>query len=144
MPNSLAPTPAARASVRLLVRSRGPNVMPGYWRAPEQTAAAFDAEGYYSTGDAVRPVDADDPGAGLMFDDRIAEDFKLSTGRFVSVGPLRARVILGRGEITDHGSINQRAALTRRAPLIDARHLGPASDPGIILPQRTLATAPGA
>ena len=76
------------------VRFRGPNVMPGYWRDPAQTAAAFDEEGYYRTGDAVRFVDPSDPQRGLMFDGRIAEDFKLSTGTFVNVGPLRARVIL--------------------------------------------------
>jgi feruloyl-CoA synthase len=75
------------------VRFRGPNVMPGYWRAPEQTAEAFDAEGFYCTGDAVKFIDPTHPGKGLAFDGRIAEDFKLSTGTFVSVGPLRARVI---------------------------------------------------
>jgi feruloyl-CoA synthase len=74
-------------------RFRGPHVMPGYWRAPEATAAAFDEEGYYCSGDAVRFVDPDLPELGLMFDGRIAEDFKLSSGTFVSVGPLRARVI---------------------------------------------------
>lgn len=76
------------------IRFRGPNVMPGYWRAPEQTAEAFDEEGFYCTGDAVKLVDPADPQRGLMFDGRIAEDFKLSTGTFVSVGPLRARIIL--------------------------------------------------
>ncbi len=75
------------------VRFRGPNVMPGYWRAPEITAQAFDEEGYYRTGDAVRLVDPANPGAGLVFDGRIAEDFKLSSGTFVSVGPLRAKVL---------------------------------------------------
>ena len=75
------------------IRFRGPNVMPGYWRAPEQTRDAFDDEGYYRTGDAVRWVDASDPQRGLLFDGRTAEDFKLSTGTFVSVGPLRARII---------------------------------------------------
>jgi feruloyl-CoA synthase len=75
------------------VRFRGPNVMPGYWRAPEQTAAAFDEEGFYRTGDAAKFVDPADPQRGLLFDGRTAEDFKLSTGTFVSVGPLRARVI---------------------------------------------------
>jgi feruloyl-CoA synthase len=75
------------------VRFRGPNVMPGYWREPELTATAFDEEGFYRTGDAVRWVDPSDPDCGMMFDGRIAEDFKLATGTFVSVGPLRARII---------------------------------------------------
>ncbi len=75
------------------VRFRGPNVMPGYWRDPEQTAQAFDDEGYYCTGDAVTCVDPADPTQGLMFDGRIAEDFKLSTATFVSVGPLKARIV---------------------------------------------------
>jgi feruloyl-CoA synthase len=76
------------------IRFRGPNVMPGYWRAPGQTAQAFDEEGFYRTGDAVAFVDAADPQKGLLFDGRVAEDFKLSTGTFVSVGPLRARIVL--------------------------------------------------
>ena len=75
------------------IRFRGPHVMPGYWRAPELTAQAFDEEGYYSTGDAVKFVDPRQPQLGLMFDGRLVEDFKLSTGSFVSVGPLRASVI---------------------------------------------------
>ena len=75
------------------IRFRGPNVMPGYWRAAEQTAEAFDDEDFYCTGDAVTFVDPSDPGRGLMFDGRIAEDFKLSSGTFVSVGPLRAKVL---------------------------------------------------
>jgi feruloyl-CoA synthase len=75
------------------VRYRGPNVTPGFWRAPEQTAESFDDEGFYCSGDAVKPIDAANPGRGFLFDGRTAEDFKLSTGTFVSVGPLRARVI---------------------------------------------------
>jgi len=75
------------------LRYRGPNVTPGFWRAPGQTAEAFDDEGFYCSGDAVRPIDPARPGRGFAFDGRIAEDFKLSTGTFVSVGPLRARVI---------------------------------------------------
>ncbi len=78
---------------KLEIRFRGPNVTPGYWRAPEQTAEAFDEEGYYCTGDAVRFAEPGDPTHGLVFDGRIAEDFKLSTGTFVSVGPLRAKVL---------------------------------------------------
>jgi feruloyl-CoA synthase len=78
---------------KLEARFRGPHVMPGYWRAPEQTREVFDEEGYYCTGDALKLVDASRPDLGLMFDGRIAEDFKLSSGTFVSVGPLRARAI---------------------------------------------------
>ena len=77
------------------LRYRGPNITPAYWRAPEATAEAFDEEGFFCTGDAVRWVDAADKHKGLRFDGRIAEDFKLATGTFVSVGPLRARVIAG-------------------------------------------------
>ncbi|URI11310.1 feruloyl-CoA synthase [Aquincola tertiaricarbonis] len=203
------------------IRFRGPNVMPGYWREPEQTAEAFDEEGFYRTGDAVRWVDAERPQAGLFFDGRIAEDFKLDTGTFVSVGPMRARIVaegapcvqdvvvagmnrsdigvlvlpridecrrlagagpelpvpellhhpavreffqgltdrlwaagtgsanrvarlhvlaeppsLDRGEITDKGSINQRAVLTHRAALVEAMYEGSSSDPFLFLPRR--------
>ncbi len=74
-------------------RVRGPNVTPGYWRDPELTAAAFDEEGFYKFGDAVRFVDPADPQKGLLFDGRIAEDFKLATGTWVHVGPLRAGLV---------------------------------------------------
>jgi len=83
-------------------RVKGPNVTPGYWGDAELTAAAFDEEGYYKTGDAMVFVDPTDPGKGLIFDGRLAEDFKLSTGTWVSVGPLRARIIMaGRGLVQD-------------------------------------------
>ena len=75
-------------------RFSGPHVMPGYWRSPEQSAAAFDEEGFYCSGDALKLADPEHPEWGLMFDGRIAEDFKLNTGVFVSVGPLRTRVIM--------------------------------------------------
>jgi feruloyl-CoA synthase len=78
---------------KLEVRARGPNVTPGYWRQPELTAGAFDEEGFYKFGDALRPVDPDNLHAGFDFDGRIAEDFKLASGTWVSVGPLRARFI---------------------------------------------------
>jgi feruloyl-CoA synthase len=67
--------------------------MPGYWRQHELTAAAFDADGYYKLGDALKFQDPEDPGEGLLFDGRIAEDFKLATGTWVNVGPLRARLL---------------------------------------------------
>ena len=208
------------------IRFRGPNVMPAYWRAPQQTSDAFDADGFYRTGDAVRFIDPAHPNRGLVFDGRTAEDFKLSTGTFVSVGPLRARVTLAgapcvqdvvvtglnrdeigllvfpridecrrlaaelgepaaatlpvpellhlpavrgffqqladrlwregtgsanrparlhvlaeppsidKGEVTDKGSINQRAVLQHRAALVEAMYEGRESDPFLILPRR--------
>jgi feruloyl-CoA synthase len=78
---------------KLEVRCRGPNVTPGYWRQPDLTSAAFDDEGFYKFGDAIKPVDASDFHAGFDFDGRIAEDFKLASGTWVSVGPLRARFV---------------------------------------------------
>src|SRR6202035_1091064 len=78
---------------KLEVRAKGPNVTPGYWRQPELTAKAFDEEGFYKFGDALKPADPDDLNAGFDFDGRIAEDFKLASGTWVSVGPLRARFI---------------------------------------------------
>ena len=74
---------------KLEVRVRGPNVTPGYWKAPELTAQAFDAEGFYLIGDAVTFADPDRPELGLFFDGRVAEDFKLNSGTWVSVGTLR-------------------------------------------------------
>jgi feruloyl-CoA synthase len=78
---------------KLEIRYRGPNITPGYWRAPDATAEAFDDEGFFCTGDAVCWIDDADLHRGLRFDGRIAEDFKLATGTFVSVGPLRARIV---------------------------------------------------
>jgi feruloyl-CoA synthase len=75
------------------VRAKGPNVTTGYWRQPEMTKAAFDEEGFYKLGDALKPAAAGDWHAGFDFDGRIAEDFKLASGTWVSVGPLRARFI---------------------------------------------------
>jgi len=75
------------------VRYRGPNITPGYWRNAQETTGAFDEEGFFKTGDAVKWIDESDVHLGLKFDGRIAEDFKLATGTFVSVGPLRAKII---------------------------------------------------
>jgi feruloyl-CoA synthase len=78
---------------KLELRVRGPNVTPGYWRQPELTAAAFDEQGYYRLGDAVSLLDPADPTRGMRFDGRIAEDFKLASGTWVSVGPLRMELL---------------------------------------------------
>jgi feruloyl-CoA synthase len=162
------------------MRLKGPNIMPGYWRQPELTAAAFDEEGYYRLGDSFVFENEEKPEAGLIYRGRLAEDFKLSTGTWVHVGPLRASFIehfapmvrdvvfagegcnevcalvfpapgfsqeafdaklatlpssgssnrivrclaldeppsLDAGEVTDKGTINQRAVLARRAGLV--------------------------
>jgi feruloyl-CoA synthase len=159
-------------------RVKGPHITPGYWRQPELTRQAFDEEGWYRLGDSFA---FDRPEGGLLFRGRIAEDFKLSTGTWVNVGPLRARLIehfaplvrdvviagegrselaalvfpsaefsrerfdekfknlestgssnriarvlildeppsLDAGEMTDKGSINQRAVLSRRKDLVE-------------------------
>jgi len=192
---------------KLEARFRGPSITPGYWRQPELTRAAFDEEGYYRTGDAMRFLDPSEPQQGLEFDGRIAEDFKLGTGTWVSVGPLRARlnaagspyvqdtVIAGHdrgevgalifpseaakaleaavlrralqevldrlarestgssmrvaraivladppsidsGEITDKGSINQRAVLQRRAALVESLYAEPPAAEVLVAAQR--------
>ena len=169
------------------MRLRGASITPGYWRQPELTADAFDDEGYYQLGDAFAFADPDDPTKGLLFRGRIAEDFKLATGTWVHVGPLRAAFIehfaplvrdvviagdgrnelgallflagksttdelklrlatfpstgssnriaralvldeppsLDAGEMTDKGSINQRAVLARRAALVEELYRSP-------------------
>ena len=84
---------------KLEARLKGPNITPGYWREPELTAAAFDEEGFYRLGDAFRFADPGDASKGFYFDGRIAENFKLNTGTWVSVGALRARFIDHFGEI---------------------------------------------
>ncbi|AJK49682.1 feruloyl-CoA synthase [Burkholderia plantarii] len=223
------PAPGCEAKVapvdgKYEVRFRGPNVMGGYWRMATATSDMFDDEGYYRSGDAVRFVDGERPELGLAFDGRIAEDFKLGSGTFVSVGPMRARIIsegapyvqdavitgmnrdevgamvfprvdacrslaglgqdagvadvldapavrdffaalLGKlnrhatggatfiarlrllsvppsldlGEVTDKGSINQRAVLRHRAALVDAMHDG--DDPDVIHARERLGRA---
>jgi feruloyl-CoA synthase len=169
-------------------RLKGPHITPGYWRQDELTRAAFDEEGYYRLGDAFVFADEKHPEKGLLFRGRISEDFKLSTGTWVNVGPLRAAFIehfaplvrdvviagdrrnepgalvfpagpiqreefqkrlesfaarstgssnlirraiileeppsLDAGEMTDKGSINQRAVLARRAALVEELYAG--------------------
>ena len=78
---------------KLDARVKGPNITPGYWNAPELTAKAFDEEGYYCFGDALRLADPDDVSAGFFFDGRTAENFKLDTGTWVSTGALRTGFI---------------------------------------------------
>ena len=98
--SGLLGVPVAGMNVKLVpdgdkmeVRYKAPNVTPGYWRNQEETAKAFDEEGYYKTGDAVKFLDETNPDKGLVFDGRIAEDFKLSSGTWVNVGVLKAKVL---------------------------------------------------
>ena len=78
---------------RYEARLKGPHITPGYWRQPDLTRASFDEEGYYRLGDAFGFADERDPVKGLLFRGRISEDFKLATGTWVHVGPLRAKFI---------------------------------------------------
>ncbi|HTP19187.1 MAG TPA: feruloyl-CoA synthase [Solirubrobacteraceae bacterium] len=86
---------------KLEIRVSGPIVTPGYYRHPELTAATFDEEGFYRSGDAVKLVDEHDPNKGLLFDGRIAENFKLVTGTWVAAGTLRTRLISSAGVLGD-------------------------------------------
>jgi feruloyl-CoA synthase len=93
-------TPAPGMDVKLVpvegkleARVKGPNITPGYWRQDDLTRDAFDEEGYYRLGDALKFVDEANPDLGFIFDGRLAEDFKLSSGTWVSVGPLRANFL---------------------------------------------------
>ncbi len=81
------------AAGKLEVRVRGPHVTPGYYKSEDLTKAAFDEEGFYRIGDAVKLADANDPTKGIVFDGRVAEDFKLSTGTWVHVGAVRVKLI---------------------------------------------------
>ena len=92
--------PAAGLEVKLVpdgekleLRLRGPNVTPGYWKQPGKTAESFDEEGYYKIGDALKFADPQDIARGFVFDGRVSEDFKLSTGTWVNMGSVRAGVI---------------------------------------------------
>jgi feruloyl-CoA synthase len=92
------PTPGAEVKLvpsggKLEARVKGPNVTPGYWQRPDLTQAAFDEEGFYRIGDALKLADPAAPEKGLVFDGRVAEDFKLTTGTWVHVGALRVKLI---------------------------------------------------
>jgi feruloyl-CoA synthase len=86
---------------KLEIRVAGPNVTPGYYRAPDLTAAAFDEEGFYRSGDAGTLVDEDDPNQGVLFDGRVAENFKLMTGTWVTAGTLRLALLSAARVLSD-------------------------------------------
>ena len=93
LPNPGCELKLVPAAGKLEVRVKGPNVTPGYYRRDDLTKAAFDAEGYYCIGDAMKFADPAAPEKGLVFDGRVAEDFKLSTGTWVHVGAIRVKLI---------------------------------------------------
>jgi feruloyl-CoA synthase len=122
---------------KLEVRVRGPNVTPGYWKAPDLTAQAFDAEGFYLIGDAVTFAEPGRPEKGLFFDGRVAEDFKLNSGTWVSVGTLRVAGIAALAPlaqdivVSGHGGDHVRflvfpniAACRAHAGLLDSAGVG--------------------
>jgi feruloyl-CoA synthase len=121
---------------KLEVRVRGPNVMPGYYRRDDLTRAAFDEEGYYRIGDAMKFADPAAPEKGLLFDGRVAEDFKLGTGTWVHVGALRVRLIAAGDPVIQDAVItghdrNEVGALLFLSPA--ARDLGPGAVRGRIV-----------
>lgn len=86
-------------------RLKGPNITPGYWKSPELTQKAFDDEGFYKLGDALRPFDNNDFSKGFTFDGRTAENFKLNTGTWVATGALRSKFIDHFGDIVNEVAI---------------------------------------
>lgn len=84
---------------KLELRVKGVNVTPGYFRNPEKTAEAFDEEGFYRLGDAVKFVDPANPEKGLAFDGRTVEEFKLASGTWVSAGAVRMAAVTASGGI---------------------------------------------
>ena len=78
---------------KMEIRVRGANVTPGYWKRDDLTASAFDDDGFYRIGDAARFEDPADPKKGIVFDGRVSENFKLSSGTWVFVGGLRTHIV---------------------------------------------------
>lgn len=119
------------------VRVKGPNVTRGYHRRPDLTGAAFDEEGYFRTGDAVALADPGDVAAGLLFRGRIAEDFKLATGTFVSVGTLRPKLLsASRGLLTDAVVCGQDGDCVTALVWLSAQHAGRVAEDGV--PEQSL------
>ena len=136
------------AAGKLEARVKGPNVTPGYYRRDDLTKTAFDDEGYYRIGDAVKLADPSDAAKGIVFDGRVAEDFKLSTGTWVHVGALRVKLIaagdplIQEAVITGHDR-DEVGALVFLNPAV-ARDLAPEAIRGRIAEAlRALATEAG-
>jgi feruloyl-CoA synthase len=90
---------------KLEIRVRGANVSPGYWKRPDLTAESYDADGFYRPGDAARLADPAAPVRGIVFDGRIGENFKLSSGTWVSTGALRLAIIAAGAPIIEDAVI---------------------------------------
>lgn len=90
---------------KLEARLKGPTITPGYYGDPERTGEAFDEEGFYCLGDALRPADPEDFSRGFFFDGRVAENFKLSTGTWVAVGAVRAALVDAMGGLVRDAAI---------------------------------------
>ncbi|KRA61559.1 feruloyl-CoA synthase [Caulobacter sp. Root655] len=95
----LVPAPSERGGDKFEIRVKGPQVSPGYLDMPEASAEAFDEEGFYRLGDAARLADPADPSAGLVFDGRLVENFKLASGTFVAAGALRVAAVSAIGGV---------------------------------------------
>lgn len=116
---------------KLELRLKGPNVTPGYLGDPEKSAAAFDEEGFYCMGDALRPADPDDFSKGFFFDGRVAENFKLNTGTWVAVGAVRAGLVDATGGLVrdavitgeDHSELGALLLLSKRGAGMEAAAL---------------------
>jgi feruloyl-CoA synthase len=128
LPNPGSELKLVPAAGKLEVRVKGPHVTPGYYRRPDLTAAAFDDEGFYRIGDAMKFADPAAPAKGLVFDGRVAEDFKLTTGTWVHVGALRVKLIAAGNPVIQDAVItghdrNEVGALLFLSPA--AKDLGP-------------------
>ncbi|MFD0140571.1 AMP-binding protein [Streptomyces sp. NPDC127159] len=113
-------------------RLRGPSITPGYLGRPDLTSTAFDEHGFFRTGDAVALADTEDPGAGLVFRGRIAEEFKLATGTFVSVGTLRPRLLsASRGLFNDAVICGENASRVTALVWLHPEHAHRCGDDGV-------------
>ena len=124
---------------KLEIRVRGPNIMPGYWRQPDLTRSAFDEDGFYRPGDAMRLEDPSDPARGLVFDGRIGENFKLLSGTWVTVGALRVAAIANCAPVIEDavvtGHERDEIGLLVFPSLAGCRSLCPHLPPDATLPQ---------
>jgi feruloyl-CoA synthase len=122
---------------KLEVRVKGPSVTPGYWRNEAATRAAFDEDGWYCTGDAVRFVDPESPLEGMVYDTRLSENFKLTTGTWVAVAALRREAVkhleplVGDAVVVGHGENEIGLVLF---PILDAARRVPGCEDAADLP----------